>query len=277
MSAHGQNYRLKARRLGTTRSALGQHLRELVRAGVYRPQRSPSHYRGSVSRVDREFWPNVSAGPAGTAEGACARTPPSAGPLPGPGPREFPRGRRRSLGTPQDRGPTANSREGLHISRPGVTPCCDRPAYRRSSAPKTRRRQGNGAGQACRWRRSSGRFCWAACASRSPWPTASQASPYSLRNFETSLQEVLDGDWLAGFWKHVRARLRRCEANRTDEARRHPRRASCSTVRGRPLTGGRQRREAAALLDIGSNSVLGQIWDRQLGLTGQGPLEVRTG
>ena len=33
----------------------------------------------------------------------------------------------------------------------------------------------------------------------------------SLRYFETSLQEVFDGDWPKGYWKHVRAQLRRCE------------------------------------------------------------------
>ena len=43
------------------------------------------------------------------------------------------------------------------------------------------------------------------------------------------------------------------------------------------LAEGRQRREAAALLAIGSKSVLGQIWDRQAGLKGQGLLEGRTG
>ena len=277
MSAHGRNYRLRARRLGTTRSTLGQQLRELVRAGVYWPQRSPNHYRGSVLRVDREFWPYVSARPVGTAEGAFARTPPAAGPLPGPGSREFPKGRSRAPGAPQDRGPTADSREGLHISRPGVTPCRDRPAYSRSSAPKTRRRQGNGTGQACRWRRSSGRFCWARCASHllgrpqvRPASTACATSRRVCTRCSTGTGRQASGN-MSG---------RACgAARRTGRTRRAdiPRRASCSTVRDRPLTGGRQCREAAALVDIGSNSVLGQIWDRQLGLTGQGPQEGRTG
>ncbi len=43
------------------------------------------------------------------------------------------------------------------------------------------------------------------------------------------------------------------------------------------LAEGRQRREAAAQLAIGSKSVLGQIWDRQAGLKDQGLPEGRTG
>ena len=43
------------------------------------------------------------------------------------------------------------------------------------------------------------------------------------------------------------------------------------------LVEGRRRRKAAALLAIGSKSVLGQIWDRQAGLKAQGLPERRTG
>ena len=43
------------------------------------------------------------------------------------------------------------------------------------------------------------------------------------------------------------------------------------------LTGGRQRREAAALIAIDIKCVPGPIWDRQAGLNGQGLPEGRIG
>ena len=46
-----------ARRLGKSRSALGRHLRELVRAGVCELETAPNQHRGSVLGVRAAYWP----------------------------------------------------------------------------------------------------------------------------------------------------------------------------------------------------------------------------
>ena len=46
-----------ARRLGKSRSALGRHLRELVRAGVCELETAPNQHRGSVLVVRAAYWP----------------------------------------------------------------------------------------------------------------------------------------------------------------------------------------------------------------------------
>ena len=64
-----------ARRLGKSRSALGRHLRELVRAGVCDLETAPNQHRGSVLAVRFAFWPYRSTGvapPAGPGGNARA-------------------------------------------------------------------------------------------------------------------------------------------------------------------------------------------------------------
>ncbi|MDE0106810.1 MAG: hypothetical protein OXN96_03325 [Bryobacterales bacterium] len=46
-----------ALQLGKSRSALGRHLRELVRAGVCELQTAPNQHRGSVLAVQAAYWP----------------------------------------------------------------------------------------------------------------------------------------------------------------------------------------------------------------------------
>ena len=46
-----------AQRLGKSRSALGRHLRELVRAGVCELETAPNQHRHSVLAVRAEYWP----------------------------------------------------------------------------------------------------------------------------------------------------------------------------------------------------------------------------
>lgn len=46
-----------AGRLGKSRSALGRHLRELVRAGVCELESAPNQHRHSVLAVRAEYWP----------------------------------------------------------------------------------------------------------------------------------------------------------------------------------------------------------------------------
>ena len=52
-----------ATRLGRSRSALGRHLRELVRAGVCDLETAPNQHRGSVLAVRAAYWPYQSTAP----------------------------------------------------------------------------------------------------------------------------------------------------------------------------------------------------------------------
>ncbi len=53
-----------ARQLGKSRSALGRHLRELVRTGVCELQTAPNQHRGSLLAVRPAYWPyRASSGP----------------------------------------------------------------------------------------------------------------------------------------------------------------------------------------------------------------------
>ena len=51
-----------ARQLGKSRSALGRHLRELVRAGVCELRTAPNQHRGSVLAVRAAYWPYRATG-----------------------------------------------------------------------------------------------------------------------------------------------------------------------------------------------------------------------
>ncbi len=51
-----------AQRLGRSRSALGRHLRELVRAGVCDLETAPNQHRGSVLAVRAAYWPYQATG-----------------------------------------------------------------------------------------------------------------------------------------------------------------------------------------------------------------------
>ena len=68
-----------ARRLGRSRSALGRHLRELVRAGVCDLETAPNQHRGSVLAVRPAYWPYEAGGEAAE-EGAVPAGPTAAGP-----------------------------------------------------------------------------------------------------------------------------------------------------------------------------------------------------
>lgn len=64
-----------AGRLGKSRSALGRHLRELVRADVCELETAPNQHRNSVLAVRTEYWPYRAAevvGPAGPGPDASA-------------------------------------------------------------------------------------------------------------------------------------------------------------------------------------------------------------
>ena len=52
-----------ARRLGQSRSALGRHLRELVRTGVCALETAPNQHRRSLLSVPAAYWPYAAAGP----------------------------------------------------------------------------------------------------------------------------------------------------------------------------------------------------------------------
>ena len=52
-----------ARQLGKSRSALGRHLRELVRAGVCAVEPAPNQHRRSLLIVQAAYWPYAAAGP----------------------------------------------------------------------------------------------------------------------------------------------------------------------------------------------------------------------
>ncbi len=54
-----------ASQLGKSRSALGRHLRELVRAGVCELETAPNQHRHSVLAVQAEYWPYQGTGGAG--------------------------------------------------------------------------------------------------------------------------------------------------------------------------------------------------------------------
>ena len=199
-----------ARRLGTSRSTLRRQLRELVRAGVCRLERSPNQHCGSVLHVEREFWPYVPAEPAGTAEGACARTPPAAGPQPGPRPSA-----RRSAGPRTDGGQPEEAAYLAAVREALLRPSCVQAVFSPEDEATARE-----------WHRAGVPLAEVerAILLGSVRKSISMANRKagqpvrSLRYFESSLQEVLDGDWPEGYWEHVRAHLRRCEANWPDEA-----------------------------------------------------------
>ena len=124
-----------ADRLGKSRSALGRHLRELVRAGVCELETAPNQHRHSVLAVRAEYWPYRA-----TEVGVTAPA--------GPWPHDLCRGR--AAGLPRPRLRAGRLRPGRRASRRGLAGPRRTPGNRPARHPARLRAQVAGTDRAAR-------------------------------------------------------------------------------------------------------------------------------
>ena len=164
-----------ARRLGKSRSSLGRHLRELVRAGVCELANAPNQHAGSVLVVRAAYWPYEASGPV-------------VGDGPGAGVQDYVRAVREAFLAPvcvqAGFGP-ADERLARTWQTHGVPLSTVRRAILLGSVRKSLSLLGRDGGQAIR----------------------------ALRYFEPLLLEVQREQFPESYWQHLEHNLRRCEQN----------------------------------------------------------------
>lgn len=179
-----------AKVLGKSRRTLGRHLDELVRAGVCELRRAPNQHGSSLLRVRGDFWPYAAeaSGPAGQEAAAQQGT---AG-----------TGAVASAGTAAEAEYLAGVREAL-----------DRPLCVQARFGRRERRLARA------WRRDGvplrdvRRAILLGSVRRSmAMINSGRREPIvSLRYFEGNLEEVRQGEWPEGYWRHLEWHLERCE------------------------------------------------------------------